>query len=1270
MSNQIDKKYLSLQFWKKVHEKNGSDFQGLFSDVMQKVYSDFQKVRPYGNRGDGGNDGYIPSKGVYYQVYAPENPAEKSADAAKKMVDDFNKLKSSGWDEVSKIKEYNFVFNDKNNGLDIMLESTRTQLSSENPNITFKILLPRELEGVFSSLDNDQLVALGFDVDQRKAVEISREYLKGMEVELDRGHAHFVSQTLDTMREIISSQGDEALSLDFEIIEARTLQRLEQVEEAKKKYENIYTRYPKDVRAPLYLAELYLNADNYEENQKLLNAVKGIDASHPLYVLETLIRKVFLKESVSIADTDTNGFPSDPRAKSDYYRIYANLLRNSGDKVNARAFAEQAVHFNPEKLSSYVAKIGLDINNLQSADEEDESTRRGKVDDILKEIDTVSDKFNASGNIGNRNRVYLNYKKAMLLVQSERFEEFASVAKETFGLIFSCHFDNVMDGILTDLLAIVSLPANEFGKLIDCLNAAQKPLSDALAKRMFLQLLDQGTLETSGKEFFKNKNLTLFVGLIEDFEKKDYDAFVSKIKDDNHFAVMACIAVNEPTLRKKIVEALPDNEGIHKDKLHLLLEDEAGNLDAAFALLKKMNLSKIGYVESQKFLDIARRKEAWDFVITFGEKLLTYEKDTRRVLQIKLELFTANLNLDKYPKVISIGESILGNPDEVSMLDEENREILVCQTAYSWLKRGKNLEAKDFIEKYESYVQKFEGKVFLEAEIYIKNRQPEDALKAVVDGVRALKRPSPEEYGSLFLIFSSIGNLMDFPLVSLEKVESNSFLKFKGEERWVFIGDGEELDAIKLPQTNQAEFIGKKVGGKISSSSKYRSEQTEREVENILPIEKYILWQSTHNAQKLSLEGAWDKMEVIEVPQTADGIDHKYLIAKLEDQNKRGQEFFNTYCEQNIPLALLAVSEGGLSNAIGRLANEQKGFIKANTGTLQEMDEQKKVVARIIDGEPFYLDGTSALVLSETGLLEKIYEHLPNLKVPQSVISFLLELKEKFGYLPGQVGHMYFAQGKIGMSSLNQTDRERIENNFAKSVEILESKPENVKVISSASKSDVFSEQSVPPYLSDACILAQRDNIPVLTEDFLYLQMNEIETKKKAPKYCSALAMIKVLHEQGKISFSEYLNLFAYLSSYRFRFLPITIEDLEKAVFGDGLIKTIDAKELRKFNFPLTLSEEYGVPNRTASLLVGHFLIKLLIDDAVLPEVIEKAFAEIISTFPTQDRKLFGKFLLVSCVRAINKHSRGIILGTRVQEKIDLLLQFIQVYNSGGLIVP
>ncbi len=1273
MGSQIDRKYLSLQFWKKVHEKNGSEFQSLFSDVMEKATLDFQRVRPYGNKGDGGNDGYIPSKGIYYQIYAPENPSDRSAEAAKKMVDDFNKLKASDWSKISNINEYHFVFNDKNNGLDIVLESARAQLAIENPGITFNIFLPRKLEEVLWGLHTDQLVSLGFDVDQRKALEVSREYLKGLEVELDRGHANFVSQTLDTMRDIVSSQGDEALLLDFELIEARTLQRLEKVPEAKEKYEDLYKRYPNDVRAPLYLAEIYIIAGDYHENQRLLDEARKIDASHWLYLLEILVRKSFLKETIFIDEIDTDAFPTDTKIKSDYYRLYGNILKQSEDDVNATTFIERALHFNPEKISNYDAKIAMDINNLVS--ETDEAKRKSKTEEILGEIQSTNDKFKASGNIGIRNQVYLNYKQAMLLVQNERLDEFTSVIKDTFELILSCHFDGVIDGILTDLFAFAGLPKEKFEKLLAYLDKAEKVPSDGFSKRMFRLFLDQGTLETRGKEFYTRKNLNDFVSLVEDLEKKDYDSFVSKVKNDHQFAVIACIAINQPDLRKKIIEALPDTGEIHKDRLYLLLEDEAGNVDGAFDVLKKMDLSKIGYVDSQKFLGVAKRKEAWDFVLIFGEKILTYEKEVDKIVRIKLELFTANFKLGRLPETVKIGEEILGKTEYITQLDENNKATLLCQTVSALLRRNTdedNKKAKDLVEKYKDYLSDFKSNALLVSEVYLRHNDAITALEAVVRGATLARRPSPQEYAGLFMVFSTIGNLLDTKLVTDSQIKKERFVKFKEEENWYFVGNGESLDAQPVPIAKQKNYIGKKVGEKITLANAYSSDKKEKTIENILPIEKYIMWQTYHHFQKLSLEGMWDAAVTIEVPQTEDGgIDLKNVEALMKEQQERGREFFNNYCSQNLPFALLVVSEGGFTNAIGRIQNEQRGFIRMSDGTMAEFNAQKEVATRVIaDKGSFYLDGTSAWVLAETGLLTKLNQHLPNIKVPQSVISLLLEIKDKLSYTPGQAGQMFYSNGKIGYSELNPEARDRAGQRISETIALLEANTGNIGVISSANKEDVFSEREIPGSVTDATILAQRESIPVLTEDFLYLHMNELETKKPKPRYFSSFVLMRVLHEQGRISFQEYLDFFSYLASYRFRFLQLVTPDLEKAIFGDGAITIVQVENLKKLHLPLTLSAEYGVNPDNALRLVFYFILKLLIDDSVPVNVVEKVYEEVISTYPTdKNRVLLGRALISASVKAINEN-RTIVVGANTQEKIDAIVRANEgLDHSASLIV-
>ena len=68
--------------------QKGNAFQDFFSSIMEKRYpGDFQRVKPWGNVGDQKNDGYLKSRRMLFQCYAP-NEVQAVA-TIKKIEDDF-----------------------------------------------------------------------------------------------------------------------------------------------------------------------------------------------------------------------------------------------------------------------------------------------------------------------------------------------------------------------------------------------------------------------------------------------------------------------------------------------------------------------------------------------------------------------------------------------------------------------------------------------------------------------------------------------------------------------------------------------------------------------------------------------------------------------------------------------------------------------------------------------------------------------------------------------------------------------------------------------------------------------------------------------------------------------------------------------------------------------------------------------------------------------------------------------------------------------------
>lgn len=141
----------------KLYEASGDSFQKLFQDIMVYRDSNFQSIAPYGNWGDGGNDGWIPSENRYFQVYGSKpNTKVSPVDACNKATGDFDKLKQK-WPEV---QYYHFVYNDRYIGSPAPISSTLAQLKQVEKLSEASILDSAKLETYFMLLDNSHKSAI------------------------------------------------------------------------------------------------------------------------------------------------------------------------------------------------------------------------------------------------------------------------------------------------------------------------------------------------------------------------------------------------------------------------------------------------------------------------------------------------------------------------------------------------------------------------------------------------------------------------------------------------------------------------------------------------------------------------------------------------------------------------------------------------------------------------------------------------------------------------------------------------------------------------------------------------------------------------------------------------------------------------------------------------------------------------------------------------------------------------------------------------------
>ncbi|ABB31289.1 hypothetical protein GeomeDRAFT_1843 [Geobacter metallireducens RCH3] len=145
----------------RLYEASGNAFQRLFSEVMQQALPGFQAVAPWGNWGDGGNDGWCPPENRYFQVYGPEATTEVNVvQAATKAVGDFAKLRKK-WPGVER---YHFVCNDRYCGMPAPIGSMLLDLAKQEKLLEATPFSSADLTARFISLKDSQKVAIVYGI--------------------------------------------------------------------------------------------------------------------------------------------------------------------------------------------------------------------------------------------------------------------------------------------------------------------------------------------------------------------------------------------------------------------------------------------------------------------------------------------------------------------------------------------------------------------------------------------------------------------------------------------------------------------------------------------------------------------------------------------------------------------------------------------------------------------------------------------------------------------------------------------------------------------------------------------------------------------------------------------------------------------------------------------------------------------------------------------------------------------------------------------------
>lgn len=148
----LQQAYYEQEFENAFLRAKGAAFQDFFEKLMGFAYkADFMACRPWGNRGDRKNDGFLKSERRLFQVYAPNEMSE--AKAIQKIQEDFEGAKEHWGQHFDKwVFAHNAV-----DGLPPHVQTAFLDFEKANSSITLEPWGLEEFRLVFRKLSLDDL---------------------------------------------------------------------------------------------------------------------------------------------------------------------------------------------------------------------------------------------------------------------------------------------------------------------------------------------------------------------------------------------------------------------------------------------------------------------------------------------------------------------------------------------------------------------------------------------------------------------------------------------------------------------------------------------------------------------------------------------------------------------------------------------------------------------------------------------------------------------------------------------------------------------------------------------------------------------------------------------------------------------------------------------------------------------------------------------------------------------------------------------------------
>ena len=162
-----------MKFRLACYERRGEAYQDLFASIMERRDVGFQRVRPWGSSGDRKNDGWLPSRRILFQCYAPSTLSPSAL--ATKLQDDYDGAIEYWNDHFDK---WVFVHDDLE-GMAPLVAKKIAELNGRSSAVQCTAWGHNELRNEFASLnDSDRVAILGAAIGPSDFTSVDASHLR------------------------------------------------------------------------------------------------------------------------------------------------------------------------------------------------------------------------------------------------------------------------------------------------------------------------------------------------------------------------------------------------------------------------------------------------------------------------------------------------------------------------------------------------------------------------------------------------------------------------------------------------------------------------------------------------------------------------------------------------------------------------------------------------------------------------------------------------------------------------------------------------------------------------------------------------------------------------------------------------------------------------------------------------------------------------------------------------------------------------------------